>query len=90
LRLWHPSKIGRHLIEAKDRVGHGHYLAWIERDFHWSERSAQHYAAIAEQFQDRPSLADLSVWALELLAGDSTPPEVRDEVLPAGRPRAGA
>jgi len=29
-------EIGRHLSETKDRVGHGKYLQWIEREFEWS------------------------------------------------------
>jgi hypothetical protein len=67
--------------EAKARVGHGHYLAWLEGEFHWGERTARRYVAVAEQFSNRPALSDLSVRALLLLAGDSTPPEVRDEVI---------
>jgi hypothetical protein len=78
---WGIVEIGRHLLEAKQRVGHGHYLAWIEREFQWGERTAQRYVMVAEEFSNTTRVSDLSFRGLLLLAGDSTPPEVRDEVI---------
>jgi DUF3102 family protein len=74
-------EIGRHLIEAKQRVGHGHFLAWVEAEFQWGEQSARNYMAVAERFPQ--GLGDLPITreALYLLAGPSVPEEAREEAV---------
>jgi hypothetical protein len=41
--------IGNKLIEVKQSLGHGYFLAWIEKEFGWSERYAQKYMKIASE-----------------------------------------
>jgi hypothetical protein len=36
-------EIGRELIAVKDRVGHGNFLPWIEREFRMSEDTAARF-----------------------------------------------
>ena len=78
--------IGNKLFEAKEIVGRGNFLPWIEEQFGWSERTAQNYMAVAEQSAKFADL-DVPVSALYLLAAPSTPDEVVDAV--AERTEAG-
>ena len=78
--------IGNKLFEAKEIVGRGNFLPWIEEQFGWSERTAQNYMAVAEQSAKFADL-DVPVSALYLLAAPSTPDEVIDAV--AERTEAG-
>lgn len=73
---------GADLIEAKGQVGHGGWLAWIEEEFGWGERSARNFMAVAEQFKSA-NFADLnfSPSALYALAAPSVPEEARQEAL---------
>lgn len=41
--------IGNKLIEVKQSLGHGYFLAWVEKEFGWSERYAQKYMKIASE-----------------------------------------
>jgi Protein of unknown function (DUF3102) len=41
-------EIGFRLTEAKELVGHGGWLPWLERNFGWTERTAQRYMSIYE------------------------------------------
>ena len=41
-------EIGRRLTEAKKIVGWGNWLPWLEREFGWSERTAQNFMQVAE------------------------------------------
>jgi len=74
---------GRRLTEAKKETGHGSWLPWLEREFGWTERTAQRFmqvhalAAKSENFTD----LDLPVSGLYLLARPSTPDECRTEVI---------
>jgi hypothetical protein len=43
-------QIGGYLIEAKARVGHGKFLAWITDVFAWSADTAQRFMNVAAQF----------------------------------------
>jgi hypothetical protein len=76
-------EIGRHLKECKRIVGHGHWLAWLEREFQWSDVTAGKYMRVAEmagKFELSSDL-DLPVSGLYLLAKPSTPPEAQAEVI---------
>jgi hypothetical protein len=81
-------QIGQHLSEVKERLGHGHWLTWIEHEFStWSERSARRFVEIYE-LSKSANLADLSLGDLQidlsglyLLAAPSTPEAVRSEML---------
>jgi hypothetical protein len=70
-------EIERHLIEVKIKVGHGHYLEWLEHELRWSDRTASRFVSV-HQFAVSKSakLADLEnieVSGLYLLAPPSTP-----------------
>jgi Protein of unknown function (DUF3102) len=69
---------GKHLIAAKKLVGHGGWLAWIDREFGWSDRTARRYIEFAEAVGKSANLADLNVpiSGLFLLAAEDTPTEV--------------
>ena len=52
--------IGQSLIEVKERLDHGQFLAWLEAEFHWSERTARNLMAVAERFKSA-KFADLEI-----------------------------
>jgi hypothetical protein len=74
-------EIGRHLIEAKQRVGRGHFLDWIENEFAWSQPTAYRYLSVAENFSGLRSDAPITREALYLLAGPSVPESVRTQAV---------
>ena len=52
----HAIRCGELLLEMKQRVGHGNWLAWVEENFQASERTARNYMEIAKS----AAVADLS------------------------------
>ena len=66
---------GRDLIAAKDRVGHGKFLRWIDVEFDMSEPSAARMMNVARTYGDGKSftLTDLKRSVLYELAAPSTP-----------------
>lgn len=44
-------EVGRELIEAKAEVPHGQWLPWLEREFGWTEDTAQNYMRVAKAFE---------------------------------------
>lgn len=52
----HAIRCGELLLEMKQRVGHGNWLAWVEENFEASERTARNYMEIAKS----ATVADLS------------------------------
>jgi hypothetical protein len=74
-------EIGRDLIAVKQRLGHGNFLPWIDREFGMTDKSAQRFMSVAERLGDKfDSVSNLSLTALYELAAPSTPEEVRTEV----------
>src|SRR5271168_2085147 len=75
-------EIGRRLTDAKEKVGHGNWLPWLDREFGWSDSTALRYMQ-AHQFATDKSVTvtDLSLKSLYLLAAPSTPEAARDEVI---------
>lgn len=62
-------EIGRRLIEAKEQLDHGQWLAWLEEKVEFSERSARRFMHLARECSNWPALADLGATkALALLA----------------------
>jgi hypothetical protein len=82
-------EIGFRLTEAKELVGHGNWLLWLERNFRWTERTAQRYMSVYELVAkyDIMSDLDLPMTTLVQLAAPSTPPEAIETV--AERTEAG-
>src|SRR5262245_18194435 len=76
-------EIGRHLTEAKELVGHGNWLAWLDREFGWTDKTAERFMsvhALAGKFDNLSNL-DVPVSGLYLLAEPSTPEQARDEII---------
>lgn len=75
--------VGKKLREVKELLPHGQFLPWLEKHFPHSERTAQDYMRIFECFKSAPGavLERLPERALRQLAGQSVPPEAREEVL---------
>jgi len=79
---------GVDLREAKATLGHGHFHAWLDAEFGWSERTAQNYMQAAAVFGSKSeTVADVPPVVIYKLAAPSTPPAVRKAVL--GRLKAG-
>ena len=76
-------EIGRRLAECKKLVGRGNWLAWLDQQFGWDERTAQRFMSVHEFAGKSDKLSDLSIGvsALYLLAAPSTPDTARDEIV---------
>jgi hypothetical protein len=76
-------EIGRLLVEAKKMVGPGNFLSWIEREFAWSEDTAERFIAVYALQRQIPHVAELSLpfSGLYLLAAPSTPKQAVEEVV---------
>ena len=66
-------EIGQCLIEVKERIGHGIFLAWLAVQIQWSEQAARNFMNVAKQFKST-NFGDLQIdiSALYLLAKPST------------------
>lgn len=76
-------EIGRRLTDAKAIAGHGNWLPWLEREFGWSEKTAERFMSVhmlGGKF-DNLSNMTLPVSGLYLLAAPSTPEEARDAII---------
>jgi hypothetical protein len=77
-------EIGRLLAECKKMVGHRNFGCWLDREFGWSERTAQRFLSVHELAgtkSDKLSDLELPVSSLYLLAAPSTPEVVRNEII---------
>jgi hypothetical protein len=77
-------EIGRRLTDCKRIAGHGGWYPWLDREFGWSEDTAENYMNVFRAFGPNPeSVRDLSLPmnSLRLLASPSTPEEARTEVI---------
>ncbi len=73
--------IGRELVAVKERLGHGHFLAWIEAEFGWSRRTATNMMQVAQEFgDDWEKIAHLPKSLQYQIASPSAPQAVRDAV----------
>jgi Protein of unknown function (DUF3102) len=67
-------KIGEHLIAVKERLGHGRFLPWVDREFEWSDRTAANYMNVVRAFEfETVSNLDITISALYRLAGCNMP-----------------
>jgi Protein of unknown function (DUF3102) len=74
--------VGAALLRAKELLGHGNFLPWLQAEFRWSERTANNYMSIARFFRGKTAnFADLDIGAASALASKSTPDEIRNELL---------
>lgn len=71
--------IGQRLIEAKAMLPHGEWLPWLTEQVEFSERQAQRFMKLAQEWANPTALSDLGATkALALLA---LPPEERQKFL---------
>lgn len=75
-------EIGKELIIAKDKCGHGNFETWLQAEFDMTDRSARRFIQVAETFGDKTDIVSVfNATALYALSAPSTPEEVRTEVL---------
>jgi DUF3102 family protein len=76
-------EIGRLLTEAKQIAGHGNWLPWLEREFGWTDRTAENFINVHKLAAKSENFSDLSlpVSGLYMLAAPGTPEEVREAVM---------
>lgn len=76
-------EIGARLVDAKGKAGHGNWLPWLEREFGWSDDTAERFMSLHRLQGQIPQIAeyDLPVSGLYMLAAPSTPEEVREVVV---------
>ncbi len=75
-------EIGKELMIAKEKCGHGNFENWLSAEFEMSQTSATRFINVAKMFADKlATVQDLNAKALYLLSAPSTPEEVRTEVL---------
>lgn len=73
-------EIGHHLNRAKSHLSHGQWGDWLARELGFSDRTARVYMRAANTFGDA-DVSMMTLEALDLLAGGSTPIEARSEAL---------
>ena len=69
-------EIGRRLIECKTLVGHSNFGNFLNREFGWSERTAQRFMSVhelAEAKSDNLADLDLPISSLYMLAAPRCP-----------------
>lgn len=75
-------QIGQYLTEVKARLKHGNFLEWIEREFAWSEPSAERFMRVFRNIKSvNLTNLEIDVSALYLIAAPSIPEPVRTEVI---------
>jgi hypothetical protein len=80
-------EIGRRLAECKDICGHGNWLPWLEREFEWSDKTAENFINVYKlggKFENFSNL-DLPISALYMLAAPSTPEAVVTKVITSAK-----
>jgi hypothetical protein len=82
------AEIGCRLTQVKVIVGHGNWLPWLDREFGWSEDTAERFIRVHEFVEGlsnsasvRNLILTLPVSAVYLLAAPSTPVEARDAII---------
>jgi hypothetical protein len=80
---------GTDLVRLREIVGHGKFLAAVERKFGMSSRTARNYMSVARHpVVKMETVANLDHRTIYALVAKSTPAEIRDEVF--ARAEAGA
>ncbi len=69
--------IGQDLIEVKERLEHGEFLAWVEAEFRMSDQTAENFMHVAKRFADKiQTVWNLPARVVYELAAPGTPDEV--------------
>jgi hypothetical protein len=74
-------RMGNLLQFAKDRLDHGQFEDWIERETPISVRTAQRHMAAAKLADKNDSVSLLPPSTVRMLAAKATPPEIVESVL---------
>jgi hypothetical protein len=78
--IQHAIRCGELLLEMKQRVGHGNWLAWVQEHFEASERTARNYMEIAKSAAVADLHDDTTMRsALRALASRPQPKEPKKE-----------
>jgi hypothetical protein len=90
--LQQALRLGELLLQAKAKVGHGKFKAWLDRNCHLSERSAQRYMALKEQWPKieawlklkSATVAELSLRKAEQIIAPQPDPPSPEQQQPGG------
>jgi hypothetical protein len=76
------AEIGRQLINIRERLEHGQFLKWIEAEL-GSKSTAYRCMNVAEKFApaELPTVGSLDVNTVQALAAESTPQDLRQEII---------
>lgn len=85
----HACRAGEALIEAKELIGHGGWMAWVKVNFDFSHATATNYMKLARNYERVSNLPSIRA-ALAELARDNGPPPGPDTILNATLAEAGA
>ncbi len=75
--------IGRRLLEARETIGHGSFISWVEMEFSFGIKTAQNLMNTAREVTDiqmRNAVSHLPQSVIYRLVRPSTPPSVREYV----------
>ncbi len=85
-RVLHRSvpEIGQHLLDAKNALPHGQFVAWVEAELHMKARAAQNYMSAAAWLEGKnATLAQLPPTIVYALAAPNAPDELVEDVVRA-------
>jgi hypothetical protein len=77
-------EIGRRLAESKERLQHGDWLRWLEREFGWSRQTADNFLNVYSMTTQAkvPNFSNLPIDASALyLLARKTADDIRDDVI---------
>lgn len=60
-------QIGEELIAAKEEVGHGNWSAWLDKEFSWTQRTANNFMRVAERFGKMENVFQFQPSALQAM-----------------------
>jgi hypothetical protein len=82
--------IGNELLVVKDTLRHGQFIAWLDAEFDWTDRTARRYIRLATTFKtDNLSDLNISLSALHLLASPSVSEDDRKAAVELARESGG-
>jgi len=72
-------EIGECLVGVKEALGHGNFIAWLEAEFGWTDRSARNYMMAAKALPKTETVSVLPVTAMYDLA--RSPEPIRERII---------
>ncbi len=75
-------EIGKILLDVKERLGHGNWMAWLDQEFGMSKSTAENIMRATREFHwQKNKVENISVAALYELSRRSAKKETVDEIL---------